>query len=271
MTPSTDGTATACADRFFALIATDKASGWTGIPAGIRSLAALRRHTGVGYYLTEAIPYDGAECSCPKDRELIPDHAAGCLMTTPANRTAWQAWQALQGQVEQEVDCRLAAGELDQVPAPALVRLHAEAVLALIAEDKQDGGPVPPWVFSFSGLHDWVDANTYLTDAIPQAAMTAAQWSGLVAAVENEVNDRMVAAELAKGRQLTEPGDGFTEITTQCCHRFAVRLADVAGQTVPCPGRHPRTAAPCRMPLLLPAAAGGPVVWVRWGRLLPGG
>jgi hypothetical protein len=100
--------------------------------------------------------------------------------------------------------------------------------------------------------------------------MTPAQWNDLVAAAENEVNDRMVATELARGRQITEPGDGFTEIITQCCHRFAVRLSDVTGTPVTCQGQDPRTGAPCGMSLAIPATAEGPVIWVRWSYLVPG-
>jgi hypothetical protein len=263
----------ACADQLFAMIAADRACGRAEIPAGIRSLAALRQHTDVGYYLTEAIPHDGAECNCPANRAAASGHADGCAMAAPANRAAWQAWQALIARVEQEADRRVAAGELDQEPAldvifAALVSRYTEAVLALIAEDKTVGH-VPAWVFSFSGLHDWADANTYLIDAIPQGTLTSEQWMDLTVAVENEVNDRLVAAELARGRQITEPGDGFTEVTTQCCHRFAVRFGEVAGQVIPCPGQNPRTFAPCGMPLALPGAAEDPVIWVRWGNRLP--
>ncbi len=149
-------------------------------------------------------------------------------------------------------------------PDPALASGYADIVLGLSAEDTQ-AGRVPAWVFTFSGLHDWTDANMYLIDAIPQGAMPAAQWTDLTIAVEDEVNTRMVAAELARGRQLTEPGDGFTEITTQCCHRFAVHLGDMAGRTITCPGQNPKTFAPCEMPLAIPAEAEGPVIWVRWG------
>lgn len=267
------GQISACADKLFAMIAADRACGRAELTAGIRSLAALRQHTDVGYYLTEAIPYHGAECDCPKNRAVASGHADSCAMTAPANRAAWQAWQALSAGVEQEAGRRIAAGELDHEPDmdvifPALVSRHAEAVLALIAEDKA-AGHVPAWVFTFSGLHDWADANTYLIDAIPQGTLTSEQWMDLTVAVENEVNDRLVAAELARGRQITEPGDGFTEVATQCCHRFAVRFGEVAGQVIPCPGQNPKTFAPCGMPLALPAAAEAPVIWVRWGNRLP--
>lgn len=124
MTASTTaaGQAAACASKFLAMLALDRASGWTSIPAGIRDLDALRRHTDVGYYLTEAVPYDGEECTCLKNRGLIPAHAPGCLMTAPANRATWQRWLAAQAATEKELDRRLAGGELDRTPAAALVR-----------------------------------------------------------------------------------------------------------------------------------------------------
>jgi hypothetical protein len=172
-------------------------------------------------------------------------------------------WLELAGGGPDAVTVRTKAAR-NAPPDPALVSSYAAAVLAAIAEDKQ-AGHVPAWVFTFSGLHDWTDANMYLIEAVPQGAMPAAQWTDLTIAVEDEVNTRLVAAELARGRQLTEPGDGFTEITTQCCHRLAVRLGDVAGQTITCTGQNPKTSAPCEMPLAIPAAAEDPVIWVRWG------
>jgi hypothetical protein len=149
---------------------------------------------------------------------------------------------------------------------PAEVGRLAAAILAEIEAAKADPGDrIPAWVFTFSGLHDWCDANEFLIGGIPQPeGMDGETWNDLVTVVEDEVNSRMVAAEVARGRQVTEPGDGFTEVLTQCSHRFPARLAETGGTSVPCPAEDERHGGPCPCRVDLPAPTADPVISVRW-------
>lgn len=75
------------------------------------------------------------------------------------------------------------------IPLDQQVRIYAGRVLGLIRND-QHAGAVPASVRSFAELHDYVDANDYLTDAnVPWGA--GEHGLDMTNAVTDEVNRRL--------------------------------------------------------------------------------
>jgi hypothetical protein len=83
------------------------------IPRDVGSFSCLHDYCDANDYLIDGIPFDGPECTCPKNRSLQEDHSETCAAQGPAYAEAWDAYTDLCNEVTDIVDRRLAAEAIE--------------------------------------------------------------------------------------------------------------------------------------------------------------